>query len=79
MKTLDRFAEARGDRQYVNDVEAARILSVSPQTLRNYRHRRLGPPYSKRGRMIRYLISDLLDFMAAGRIDPEAREFEVQG
>jgi hypothetical protein len=29
--------------------------------------------------MIRYLISDLLDFMAAGRIDPEAREFEVQG
>jgi predicted site-specific integrase-resolvase len=58
---------------FVNDVEAAKILSVSPQTLRNYRHLGHGPAYSKRGRMVRYRVQDLLEFMASGRIDPEAR------
>jgi hypothetical protein len=60
--------------RYVNDVEAAEILSSSPQTLRNWRHLRRGPAYSKRGRMVRYKVRDLLDYMAAGRIVPsEAR------
>lgn len=59
--------------RYVNDVEAAKILSSSPQTLRNWRHLGRGPAYSKRGRMVRYLVSDLLDFMSAGRIDPQRR------
>jgi hypothetical protein len=59
--------------RFVNDIEAAKILSVSPQTLRNYRHLGRGPVYSKRGRMVRYKILDLLNFMSAGRIDPEAR------
>jgi hypothetical protein len=65
MKEQDRF---------VNDVEAARILAVSPQTLRNYRHLGRGPAYSKKSRMVRYRISDLFDFMASGRIDHEARQ-----
>jgi hypothetical protein len=59
--------------RYVNDVEAAKILSSSPQTLRNWRHLGRGPAYSKRGRMVRYRLADLLDFMAAGRINPEDR------
>ena len=59
--------------RFVNDVEAAKILSSSPQTLRNWRHIGRGPVYSKRGRMVRYRVADLLDFMDAGRIDPEAR------
>jgi hypothetical protein len=59
--------------RYVNDVEAAKILSVSPQSMRNWRHMRKGPPYTKRGRMVRYLVRDLLDFMESGRIDPESR------
>ena len=57
---------------YVNDVEAAKILSVSPQTLRNYRHLGRGPAYSKRGRMVRYQIRNLLSYMEQGRIDPGA-------
>lgn len=57
--------------RFVNDVEAAKILSVSPQTMRNYRHLGKGPAYSKRGRMVRYRVSDLMAFMAAGRIDPQ--------
>jgi hypothetical protein len=61
------------DRMYVNDVEAAQLLSASPQTLRNWRFQGKGPAYSKRGRMVRYNVADLLDFMNSGRIDPEAR------
>jgi hypothetical protein len=59
--------------KYVSDVEAATILSSAAQTLRNWRHLGRGPAYSKRGRMVRYRVQDLLDFMAAGRVDPEAR------
>jgi hypothetical protein len=59
--------------QYVNDVKAAEILDCSAQTLRNYRHLGKGPAYSKCGRMVRYLVADLLDFMNAGRIDPKAQ------
>jgi hypothetical protein len=59
--------------RYVNDVEAAQILSVSPQTLRNWRFLGRGPAYSKRGRMCRYKVADLLYFMDSGRIDPEAQ------
>lgn len=58
---------------FVNDVQAAKILSASPQTLRNWRHLRRGPAYSKKGYMVRYRVQDLLDFMNSGRIDPEAR------
>jgi hypothetical protein len=59
--------------RFVNDVEAAKIISSSPQTLRNWRHIGRGPVYHKLGRMIRYSVQDLLDFMAAGRVDPEQR------
>lgn len=58
---------------FVNDVEAAKILSVSPQSLRNWRFQGRGPAYSKRGRMVRYQVQDLLDFMSSGRIDPSSR------
>jgi predicted site-specific integrase-resolvase len=60
--------------RFVNDVEAAKILSVSPQTLRNWRHIGRGPSYTKRGRMVRYQIQSLLAYMEGGRIEPEARD-----
>ncbi|MGQ9688325.1 MAG: helix-turn-helix domain-containing protein [Desulfobaccales bacterium] len=63
----------RGQDHYVNDIEAAKLLGVSPQTLRNWRFLGKGPAYTKRGRMIRYRVQDLLDFMSAGRVDPEGR------
>ena len=49
--------------RYVNDVEAAMMLSASPQTLRNWRSMGRGPAYSKRARIVRYRGQDLLDFM----------------
>lgn len=59
--------------RYVNDIEAAMILSASPQTLRNWRFMGRGPAYSKRGRMVRYRVADLVEFMKEGRIDPESK------
>lgn len=59
--------------KYVSDVEAAKILSSAAQTLRNWRHLGRGPAYSKRGRMVRYKVQDLLDYMSSCRIEPEAR------
>jgi hypothetical protein len=59
---------------YVCDVEAAKIIGSSPQTLRNWRQiGGRGPAYTKKGRMVRYRIQDLLDFMVEGRIDPGAQ------
>jgi len=46
--------------RFVNDVEAAKILSVSPQSLRNWRHLGRGPAYSKKSRLVRYRVQDLL-------------------
>lgn len=64
--------------RYVNDVEAAMLLSASPQTLRNWRSMGRGPAYCKpSGRMVRYRVQDLLDFMALGRVDHEARQEAV--
>lgn len=58
---------------YVPDVIAAKILGCAAQSMRNWRHLGRGPAYSKKGRMVRYRVRDLLDFMEAGHIDPEAR------
>ena len=66
METTDR---------YVSDVKAAEIISSSPQTLRNWRFLGRGPAYCKPlGKMVRYRVQDLLDFMNSGRINPERRE-----
>jgi hypothetical protein len=61
METADR---------YVNDVEAAKLLSASVQTLRNWRHVGRGPAYSKKGKMVRYSLKSLIDFMESARITP---------
>ena len=58
--------------QFVRDTEAARILGLSPQTLRNWRCRHQGPEYVKIGYAIRYKIADLLDFAEKGRVRHEA-------
>ncbi len=48
----------------VNDVEAAAILGISLQTLRNWRWRGEGPRYCKLGkRLVRYRRSDIADFI----------------
>jgi hypothetical protein len=55
----------------LNEKQAAEILGKKPQTLRNDRHNRKGPPYVKLGRSVRYLEEDLREYMRKNRIDPE--------
>jgi hypothetical protein len=54
---------------YLNDVEAARVLRLSPQTLRNWRTQSRGPAYTKAGRAIRYSFDDLKKFMSQNRVE----------
>ena len=54
---------------YLNDVEAAKFLRLSPQTLRNWRTQSRGPAYSRAGRAIRYSMEDLRAFMNENRVN----------
>jgi len=59
------------ENRVVNEHQAATILGKAVQTLRNERCSCKGPAYIKLGRSVRYKISDLLDYIARHRIDPE--------
>ena len=60
----------------ITEAEAAELLSVSRQFLRksrtdgNRRGRADGPPFVKKGRMVRYLVSDLDAWIAKDRKQP---------
>ena len=60
--------------RFITDVETARILGISPQTLRNDRHLGRGLPYHKYGRAVRYFEPEIFDYMHMSRIVPEAGE-----
>ncbi len=62
MEIENKFSHTRQVDYPVADIEAARILGLAPQTLRNMRCQRRGPNYLKFGRAIRYQIEDLEDF-----------------
>ena len=53
----------------VGEEEAARILGLAVQTLRNWRFKRVGPDYLKVGaRAVRYKIEDLETWIENNRI-----------
>jgi len=53
---------------YILEDEAARLTGFSVQTLRNYRFKRIGFPYYKIGRSVRYKVKDILDYMEKFKI-----------
>ncbi len=55
--------------KYLNDVEAAKIADLSPQTLRNWRQQGRGPAYVKLGRSVRYSLSDLISWFEGRRVN----------
>lgn len=59
--------------KYLNDVEAAKIADLSPQTLRNWRFEGRGPAYIKAGRSVRYSLTDLISWLEGKKISPEKR------
>ena len=62
------MAAKRDDAEEVlTEPEAAAFLKFEPDTLRKWRGRGEGPPYSKLGASVRYLRSDLIAWLRAGR------------
>ena len=49
--------------------EVAELLGLSVATLRAWRHRGRGPRFLRLGRSVRYLQSDLADFVRASAVD----------
>ena len=47
----------------VTEVQAAEILQVSTRTLQSWRYRGEGPPYFRMGRLVRYRLSDLAEWL----------------
>ncbi len=53
---------------------AAVILNVEPPSLRAWRRKGQGPPYLRIGRLIRYSIEDLEEWLAQRRFTSSAHE-----
>ena len=49
--------------------EVADMLGLSAATLRAWRHRGKGPRFLRLGRSVRYLPSDVADFVRASAVD----------
>ena len=49
--------------ELVDNETAAKILTLSPQTLNGWRHRGQGPKFVKLGRAVRYRLRDLEEFI----------------
>lgn len=56
--------------QYLPERDAARYLRKSLSTLRRWRWMRTGPAWTKCGKAVEYLLSDLDAFRASGRVEP---------
>ena len=55
----------------LKDTEAAELLGLHPQTLRNMRCKGEGPAYHKLGRAVRHLEKDLSAYLEKRKIQTE--------
>ena len=53
--------------QYLTDKELAARLHISVNTIKSWRARGIGPRYVKISRLVRYPVSAVEEFVAAGR------------
>lgn len=58
----------------VTEKQAAKYLGLSARTLQALRFYRRPPPYLKIGKSVRYLMSDLQEFLLKSRIDPTKKD-----
>jgi hypothetical protein len=62
---------ARASEEPLTEVNAAGRLGLKVATLRAWRHQRRGPAFVRLGRAVRYLPSDLDEFLSANRHRPQ--------
>ncbi len=53
---------------YVNALDMSKIINVPEPTLRTWRYQKVGPPYSKVGRSVRYNVDKVVDWMEENEI-----------
>jgi len=63
-------APVRSINEALTESDAATRLGLKVATLRAWRHQRRGPAFVRLGRAIRYLASDLDEFLEANRHRP---------
>lgn len=54
--------------QYLKETEVAQLTSISVRTLQNNRWKKIGIPYSKLNRSIRYSIEDVKEYINSLKI-----------
>ncbi len=54
--------------RYVSEKEVSQITGLALPTLRNWRFKRTGMPYSKVGRSVRYAMEDVLHYMESRKV-----------
>lgn len=57
---------------FITAHQAAEILELDLGTLAKWRWLRKGPPFYKRGRVVRYLEDEVREWMRYGRVEPVA-------
>lgn len=62
--------QTQGTPRALTEREVAERLGLSVATLRAWRHRGKGPRFLRLGRSVRYLPSDVDDFVRASAVDP---------
>ncbi len=58
--------------QYLTEQEVSKMTRIALQTLRNNRFHKLGIPYFKIGKSVRYSYSDVIVFMEKRKIQTDA-------
>jgi len=53
---------------FIKDTKVSEITGIGVQTLRNYRHKGIGPSFIRIGRSIRYSIEDVMDYMNSRKV-----------
>jgi hypothetical protein len=66
------FGSAIPRRLLLSSKEVSELTGRAEQSLANDRTARRGMPYIKFGKSVKYLFSDVLAYIKARRIDPEA-------
>lgn len=63
---MEKFSEVKP--LVMNDVDAANYLGMSPNTLRKWRTTGRGPVYICCGRLKKYRLADLCDFIESQKV-----------
>ena len=64
--------QTRGTTRALTEREVAELLGLSVATLRAWRHRGKGPRFLRLGRSVRYLPSDVDEFVRASAVDAQS-------